>query len=116
MPGVVIPNRHGQHVEPFQLGRPGQVHAQPERRLPGFDGSQVTRNRGVSSACRRCMSGTAVVAAAATHLAEDRSDRRAYQTAPTVPRADTIATTCAAISMISLHGIAEGYRHPHVLA
>jgi hypothetical protein len=99
---VVIPDSHGQRVEPFKFGRPDRITPRRSAGDPGFDGSHVIRKQGVSSAFRRCMSSAAVVAAAAADLAADRSDRRAYQTAPIAPRTDTIDTTKAAIPMISL--------------
>src|SRR5260370_41639831 len=79
----------------------GQDRNTPRRSVgdPGLDGSHQARSRGVSSALRRCMSSAAVVDAATADLAADRSDRRAYQTAPTALRAATIATTRAAMSM-----------------
>lgn len=59
-------------------------------------GWQVTRNWGASSACCRCRSSTAIVAAESADFAADRC---AYQAEASAATADTIDTTNAAITM-----------------
>lgn len=101
-------------VTSSSLSRPGgpvsATLSSPLPLMPFCSSVQVISNSGVSSACLRSASSSAVFPAAAAAACADRADQRAYQTAPSEPAAATIETTSAAMTMAAHSSLPAGHQ------